>query len=90
VSMQVTDLVTKPLDKRSHNFIFFMLRRYYYHVNPSCAMAAQGMKTFLWGGRVRLGKKVCNAPPATDFREERNPPQADSIVSNIYLGLGPI
>jgi hypothetical protein len=45
VSTQVTDLVTKPLDKRSHNFIFSMLRRYYYHVNPSCAMAAQGMKT---------------------------------------------
>jgi hypothetical protein len=45
VSTQVTDLVTKPLDKRSHNFIFSMLRRYYYLVNPSCAMAAQGMKT---------------------------------------------
>ena len=40
---------------------------------------------FLWGGRVRLGKKVCNAPRATDFREERNPPQADSIVSNSKL-----
>ena len=45
MSTQVTDLVTKPLDKRSHNFIFSMLRRYYYLVNPSCAMAAQGMKT---------------------------------------------
>ena len=30
MSTQVTDLVTKPLDKRSHNFIFSMLRRYYY------------------------------------------------------------
>ena len=40
---------------------------------------------FLWGGRARLGKKVCNAPRATDFREERNPPQADSIVSNNKL-----
>jgi hypothetical protein len=35
---------------------------------------------FCWGGRGHLGKKVCNAPRATDFREERNPPQADSIV----------
>jgi len=33
------------LDKRSHNFIFSMLKRYYYPVNPLCAMAAQGMKT---------------------------------------------
>ena len=32
-----------------------------------------------------MGKKVCNAPRATDFREERNPPQADSIVSNNKL-----
>ena len=32
-----------------------------------------------------MGKKVCNAPRATDFREERNPPQADSIVSNSKL-----
>ena len=45
--------------------------------------APRGM--FLWGGRVRLGKKVCNAPQAADFREERNPPQADSIVSNNKL-----
>ena len=39
-------LWTQPGDetKRSHNFIFSMLRRYYYLVNPSCAMAAQGMK----------------------------------------------
>ena len=36
---------------------------------------------FCWGRRGRLGKKVCNALRATDFREERNPPQADSIVS---------
>ena len=36
---------------------------------------------FCWGGRGRLGKKVCNALRATDFREERNPLQADSIVS---------
>jgi hypothetical protein len=35
----------------------------------------------LGGGRGRLGKKGCYAPRATDFREERNPPQADSIVS---------
>ena len=27
----------------------------------------------------RSGKKGCNAPRATDFREIRNPPQADSI-----------
>ena len=25
--------------------LYFMLRQYYYLVNPSCAMAAQGMKT---------------------------------------------
>jgi hypothetical protein len=41
VSTQVTDLVTKPRDKRSHNFIFSMLKRYHYLVNPLCAMAAQ-------------------------------------------------
>ncbi len=34
---------------------------------------------FCGGGRGRLGKKGCNAPRATDFREERNPPQADSV-----------
>ena len=34
-----------------------------------------------WGGRVPFGKKGSYAPRATDFREERNPPQADSIVS---------
>jgi hypothetical protein len=33
------------------------------------------------GGRGPLVKKGCYAPRATDFREERNPPQADSIVS---------
>ena len=41
----------ESLDKRSHNFIFFMLKRYHYLVNPSCAMAAQGMKTKR-GGRA--------------------------------------
>jgi hypothetical protein len=30
------------LDKRSCNFIFYMLKHYYYPVNPLCAMAAQG------------------------------------------------
>jgi hypothetical protein len=45
VSTQVKDLVTKSRDKRSYNFIFSMLKRYHYLVNPSCAMAAQGMKT---------------------------------------------
>ncbi len=35
----------------------------------------------LFGGRGPFGKKGCYAPRATDFREERNPPQADSIVS---------
>jgi hypothetical protein len=35
----------QSLDKRSHIFLFFMLKRYYYPVNPLCAMAAQGMKT---------------------------------------------
>ena len=35
---------------------------------------------YVGGGRGRLGKKGCHAPRATDFREERNPPQADSIV----------
>ena len=45
MSTQVTDLVTKSRDKRSHNFIFSMLKRYYYLANPLCAMAAQGMKT---------------------------------------------
>jgi len=33
------------LDKCPHNFLFSMLKRYYYPVNPLCAMAAQGMKT---------------------------------------------
>jgi len=36
---------------------------------------------FFGGGGGRLGKKGCNDLQATDFREERNPPQADSIVS---------
>ena len=39
------DLVTKSRDKRSHNFLFSMLKHYYYPVNSLCAMAAQGMKT---------------------------------------------
>ena len=42
---EYADLTTKSRDKRSHNFIFSMLKRYYYPVNPLCAMAAQGMKT---------------------------------------------
>ena len=42
-----------------------------------CAVVA----FFVGGGRGRLGKKGCNAPRATDFREEINPPQADSIVT---------
>ena len=35
---------------------------------------------FFFGGRGWLGIKGCNAPRATDFREETNPPQADSEV----------
>ena len=38
-------IILQSLDKRSHNFIFSMLKRYYYLVNPLCAMAAQGVKT---------------------------------------------
>ena len=33
----------------------------------------------LGGNGVFWQKKGCNAPRATDFREKRNPPQADSI-----------
>ncbi len=40
-----TRTLLQSLDKRSYNFIFYMLKRYYYPVNPLCAMAAQGMKT---------------------------------------------
>jgi hypothetical protein len=43
--------------------------------------AAPRVHFFVGGGRGRWGKKGCNAPRATNFREERNPPQADSIVS---------
>ena len=40
---------------------------------------------FVGGGRGRLDKKGCNASRgATNFREERNPPQADSIVSVFF------
>jgi len=35
---------------------------------------------FFVGGGC-FGTKGFNIPQATDFREERNPPQADSIVS---------
>ncbi len=42
---EYADLVTKSRDKRSQNFIFYMLKHYYYPVNPLYAMAAQGMKT---------------------------------------------
>ena len=63
----------QSLDTCSHNFIFFKLKQ----ADRGCAAGA----FFCWGGRGRLGKKVCNAPRATDFREERNPQQADSIVS---------
>jgi hypothetical protein len=34
-----------------------------------------------WWGRGPLVKKGCYAQRATDFREERNPPQAYSIVN---------
>ena len=61
MSTQVTDLVTKPLDKRSHNFIFYMLKRYYYLVNPSCAMAAQGMKI---GACVRVYVRAFSLVPS--------------------------
>jgi hypothetical protein len=43
--MRMSTQATESLDKRSHNFIFSMLKRYYNLVNPLCAMAAQGMKT---------------------------------------------
>ena len=36
---------------------------------------------FLGGRKGAFWKKGCYAPRATDFREERNPPQAYSIVS---------
>ncbi len=39
-----------------------------------------------WGGKgVCLGIKGCNAPQATDFREKRNPPQADIILHSVLL-----
>jgi hypothetical protein len=64
------------------NLLFFLFLIFLTCYKPIGA-APRGM--FLWGGRVSLGNKVCNAPRATDFREERNPPQADNIVSNNKL-----
>jgi hypothetical protein len=45
VSVSTEPHYLQSLDKRSHNFIFSMLKHYNYPVNPLCAMAAQGMKT---------------------------------------------
>jgi hypothetical protein len=39
------------------------------------------------GGNGVFWKKGCNAPRATDFREKRNPPQADSIRSRRQFEL---
>jgi hypothetical protein len=40
---------------------------------------AAGAVLFDLGGNGAFWKKGCNAPRATNFREKRNPPQADSI-----------
>ncbi len=40
---------------------------------------ATGAVLFDLGGNGAFWKKGCNAPRATDFREKRNRPQADSI-----------
>ena len=41
---------------------------------------------FFWGGKGAFWKKRCNnAPRATDIREKRNPPQADSMYIHSYL-----
>jgi hypothetical protein len=45
---------------------------------------ASGADFFL-GGKGAFCKKRCNAPRATDFREKRNPPQADSMYIHSYL-----
>jgi hypothetical protein len=55
----------ESLDKRSHNFIFFMLKRYYYPINPLCAMAAQGMKTILYVTKVTPLQLPINSNIAT-------------------------
>ena len=47
--------------------------------------AAPQWNFFLGGKGVCLGIKGCNAPQATDFREKRNPPQADIILHSVLL-----
>jgi hypothetical protein len=37
------------------------------------------------GGKGAFWQKRCNAPRATDFREKRNPPQADNTYISTYL-----
>jgi len=75
-------IVEKSRQKRSHDILLFICR--YPYINYYCMVqagrgCAAGAFFFLGGGH--LGKKGCNAPRAMDFREERNPLQADSIVS---------
>jgi hypothetical protein len=46
-------------------------------------IGALPLRQFFFGGGC-FGREKDNAWRATDFREKRNPPQADSIVSTIY------
>ena len=46
---------------------------------------AAGAVFFLGGGKGAFWQKRCNAPRATDFREKRNPPQADNTYISTYL-----
>ena len=55
----------------------------YYDIDKPIGAAPRG-HFFVGGGRGHLGKKGCNTPRATDFREERNPPQANSIVISVF------
>jgi len=61
-------------------FLTFYLFLFYLFLFYKPIGAAPRWHLFL-GGRGPLVKKGCYAPRATDFREERNPPQAYSIVS---------
>jgi hypothetical protein len=67
------DTLFQRIVLRNIRLFFFII---VIQADRGCAAVA-----FFWGGgRGRLGKKGCYAPRATNFREERNPPQADSIV----------
>jgi hypothetical protein len=72
-------LLTRRIGVTIYSYVInFIVTR---QADRGCAAGA----FFCGGRRGRLDKKGCNASRgATDFREERNPPQADSIGSVFF------